>query len=103
MTSCLLSASNAIVLGFNVQVENAAEKLAETEGISIRTYEIIYRLIEDVEKALKGMLAPEEKETILGQAEVLQTFRISKLGTIAGCKVMNGEITPKCESPCHQK
>lgn len=88
----LASASSAIVLGFNVQVETAAEKIAETEGVSIRTYDIIYRLLEDVEKALKGMLAPEEKETVLGQAEVLETFKISKLGTIAGCKVMNGEL-----------
>jgi len=88
----LAAASKAIVLGFNVKTENIAAKLAETEGVSIRTYEIIYRLIEDIEKALKGMLAPEEKETVLGQAEVLQTFRISKLGTIAGCRVMNGEL-----------
>jgi len=88
----LATASKAIVLGFNVKTENIAAKLAETEGVSIRTYDIIYRLIEDIEKALKGMLDPEEKETVLGQAEVLQTFRISKLGTIAGCKVMNGEL-----------
>jgi len=88
----LAAASNAIVLGFNVKIETAAAKLAETESVSIRTYDIIYRLLEDIEKALKGMLAPEEKETILGQAEVLQTFRISKLGTIAGCRVMNGEV-----------
>jgi translation initiation factor IF-2 len=88
----LATASNAIVLGFNVKVETAAEKLADTEGVSIRTYEIIYRLLEDVEKALKGMLAPEEKETILGQSVVLATFKIGKLGTIAGCKVMNGEL-----------
>ena len=88
----LATASNAIVLGFNVKIETAAAKLAETEGVSIRTYDIIYRLLEDIEKALKGMLAPEEKETVLGQAEVLQTFRISKLGTIAGCRVMNGEV-----------
>ena len=88
----LASASSAIVLGFNVQIETAAEKIADTEGVSIRTYDIIYRLLEDVEKALKGMLAPEEKETIIGQAEVLETFKISKLGTIAGCKVMNGEL-----------
>jgi len=88
----LATASNAIVLGFNVKIETAASKLAETESVSIRTYDIIYRLLEDIEKALKGMLAPEEKETILGQAEVLQTFRISKLGTIAGCRVMNGEV-----------
>ena len=88
----LASASNAIVLGFNVKIETAAAKLAETERVSIRTYDIIYRLLEDIEKALKGMLAPEVKETVLGQAEVLQTFRISKLGTIAGCRVMNGEV-----------
>jgi translation initiation factor IF-2 len=88
----LATASNAIVLGFNVKVETAAEKLADTEGVSIRTYDIIYRLLEDVEKALKGMLAPEEKETIIGQAVVLATFKIGKLGTIAGCKVMNGEL-----------
>jgi len=88
----LASASNAIVLGFNVKIETAAAKLAETESVSIRTYDIIYRLLEDIEKALKGMLAPEVKETILGQAEVLQTFPISKLGTIAGCRVMNGEV-----------
>jgi translation initiation factor IF-2 len=88
----LATASKAIVLGFNVKTETTAAKLAETEGVSIRTYEIIYRLIDDIEKALKGMLAPEEKETVLGQAEVLQTFRISKLGTIAGCRVMNGEL-----------
>jgi len=88
----LAAASNAIVLGFNVKIETTAEKLAETENVSIRTYDIIYRLLDDVEKALKGMLEPEEKETVLGQAEVLQTFRISKLGTIAGCRVMNGEV-----------
>jgi translation initiation factor IF-2 len=88
----LATASNAIVLGFNVKIETAAAKLAETESVSIRTYDIIYRLLEDIEKALKGMLAPEEKETVLGQAKVLQTFRIKKLGTIAGCRVMNGEV-----------
>jgi translation initiation factor IF-2 len=88
----LATASNAIVLGFNVKIETAAAKLAETESVSIRTYDIIYRLLEDIEKALKGMLAPEEKETVLGQAKVLQTFHISKLGTIAGCRVMNGEV-----------
>lgn len=88
----LATASSAIVLGFNVNVENSAARLAENEGISIRTYDIIYRLLEDVEKALKGMLEPEMKETVLGQAQVLQTFNITKVGTIAGCRVMNGEI-----------
>jgi len=88
----LATASSAIVLGFSVNVENSAARLAENEGISIRTYDIIYRLLEDVEKALKGMLEPEMKETIIGQAQVLQTFNITKVGTIAGCRVMNGEI-----------
>ena len=70
----------------------SSKNLAETEGISIRTYDIIYRLIEDVEKALKGMLEHEKKETEVGKAEVLQTFKISKVGTIAGCRVVSGEI-----------
>jgi len=88
----LATASNAIILGFNVQADVSSKNLAETEGISIRTYDIIYRLIEDVEKALKGMLEPEKKETEVGKAEVLQTFKISKVGTIAGCRVVSGEI-----------
>ncbi len=88
----LATASNAIILGFNVLAEAASKNLADKEGISIRTYDIIYRLVEDVEKALKGMLAPEKKETVIGKAEVLQTFKISKVGTIAGCKVTSGEI-----------
>jgi translation initiation factor IF-2 len=88
----LASASNAIIIGFNVQAEVAARKLAEAEGVSIRQYEIIYRLIEDVEKALQGMLEPEEKQVVLGHAEVRAVFRISKIGQIAGCYVRNGEI-----------
>lgn len=87
----LAAASKAIVIGFNVQADSAARKLADSEGVSIRLYEIIYRLTEDIEKALKGMLEPEEVETIVGRAEVRQVFRISKLGQIAGCKVINGE------------
>ena len=88
----LATASNAIILGFNVTADASSKSLAETEGVSIRTYDIIYRLIEDVEKALKGMLAPETKEITLGKAEVLQLFKISKVGTIAGCRVLSGEI-----------
>jgi translation initiation factor IF-2 len=88
----LAAASKAIVIGFNVQPDAAARRLAETEGVSIRLYEIIYRLTEDIEKALTGMLAPEEKETIFGHAEVRAVFRISKLGKIAGCYVVDGEI-----------
>ncbi len=88
----LASASDAVVIGFNVQAETPARRLAEAEGISIRLYNIIYRLIEDVEKALKGMLAPEFKEEVIGQANILAVFKISKLGNIAGCRVTSGEL-----------
>jgi translation initiation factor IF-2 len=88
----LASASQAIVIGFNVQADVAARRLAEKEGVSIRLYEIIYRLTEDIEKALKGMLAPEYAEKVIGKAEVLQVFPISKIGKIAGCRVREGEI-----------
>jgi len=88
----LATASSAIILGFNVHADASSKNLAEKEGVSIRTYDIIYRLVEDVEKALKGMLAPEKKETVIGKADVLQTFKISKVGTIAGCRVTSGEI-----------
>ena len=80
------------MIGFNVQPDSAARRLAETEGVSIRLYDIIYRLTEDVEKALKGMLEPEEKETVIGHADVRAVFRISKVGNIAGCRVTDGEI-----------
>ncbi len=88
----LASASKAIVLGFNVQADSGAKRLAEAEGVSIRLYQIIYRLTEDVEKALKGMLEPEYKEIQIGKAEVLAVFKISKLGNIAGCRVTMNEI-----------
>lgn len=88
----LATASHAIVIGFNVQADLAARRLAETEGVSIRLYNIIYRLTEDIEKALKGMLAPEIKEVVVGRAEVLAVFKISKVGNIAGCKVKEGEL-----------
>jgi translation initiation factor IF-2 len=88
----LASASKAIIIGFDVQPDAAARRLAETEGVDIRIYDIIYRLTEDIEKALKGMLEPEEKETVLGHAEVRQVFHISKVGNIAGCRVLDGEI-----------
>ncbi len=88
----LAAASKAIVVGFNVQADAGARRLAEGEGVSIRLYDIIYRLTEDVEKALKGMLEPEEITTIIGHAEVRAVFHISKLGNIAGCRVTDGEI-----------
>jgi translation initiation factor IF-2 len=88
----LAVASHAIVVGFNVQADAAARRLADTEGVSIRLYNIIYRLTEDIEKAMKGMLEPEVKETVIGQGNILATFRISKVGKIAGCKVVTGEF-----------
>ncbi len=88
----LAAASKAIVIGFDVQADAAARRLADAEGVSIRLYDIIYRLLEDVEKALKGMLEPEVRETVLGHAEVRTVFRISKVGNIAGCRVIDGEI-----------
>ena len=88
----LASASNAIIIGFNVQAEVTARRLAGNEGVSLRLYNIIYRIVEDVEKALKGMLAPVFAEKNLGKAEVLAVFPISKVGKIAGCRVRDGVI-----------
>lgn len=88
----LAAASKAIVIGFNVDADNAARRLAETEGVSIRTYNIIYRLTEDIEKALKGLLEPEIIEKVIGKANVLAVFRASKLGQVAGCRVLDGEL-----------
>lgn len=88
----LASASNAILIGFNVQADVSARRLAEKEGVDIRLYEIIYRMTEDIEKALKGMLDPEIEEKIIGRADVLAVFSASKFGRVAGCKVTDGEL-----------
>ena len=88
----LASASDAVIVGFNVQPDSVAERMAETEGISIRTYNIIYRLTEDIEKALKGLLEPEERQVVIGRAQVLAVFRVSRLGQVAGTRVLEGEI-----------
>jgi translation initiation factor IF-2 len=88
----LAAASKAIVVGFNVEADSAARRLADTEGVSIRLYDIIYRLTEDIEMALKGMLEPEIKESVLGHAEVRAIFKISKIGNVAGCYVLDGEL-----------
>ncbi len=88
----LAGASHAIILGFNVQADPASRRMAEASGVSIRLYQIIYRLLEDLEKALKGMLEPEFKEVSLGKAQVLAVFNISKVGNIAGCRVISGEV-----------
>ncbi len=88
----LAAASKAIVIGFNIQADSVARSLADTEGVSIRTYDIIYRMTEDIEKALKGMLEPTMREVAVGQAVVRAIFKINKVGTIAGCRVTQGEI-----------
>ncbi len=88
----LASASHAIIIGFNVQADVSARRLAEKEGVDIRLYEIIYRMTEDIEKALKGMLEPEVKEKIIGRAQVLAVFTASKFGKVAGCRVTDGEL-----------
>ncbi len=89
----LASASNAIIIGFNVRPDNNAKKTAETEKVDIRLHRIIYDAIDEIESALKGMLDPEYEEKVIGQAEVRQTFKVSKLGTIAGCHVTDGKVT----------
>lgn len=88
----LAAASDGVVIGFNVTADQAAKSVADTEKIDIRIYEIIYRLTEDVEKALKGLLKPETREVEIGQAEVRAVFHIPKLGQIAGCMVISGEL-----------
>ncbi|MFZ3151690.1 MAG: translation initiation factor IF-2 [Anaerolineaceae bacterium] len=88
----LAAASDAIILGFNVEADQPSRHLAETEGVSIRLYKIIYRMLEDVEKALNGLLEPEMVEKVIGRAAVLATFKVSKGGTAAGCRILNGEI-----------
>ncbi len=88
----LAAASNAMVVGFNVRANQQARQLAEREGVEIRPYRIIYQLTEDIEQALVGMLKPVETEETLGEAEVRQTFRASRIGVIAGCMVTSGLI-----------
>lgn len=93
----LASASDAYIIGFQVRPSQAARRLAENEGVDIRLYSIIYSAIEDVKSAMEGMLEPETKEEILGSAEVLQTYRISKVGTIAGAIVREGKVKKNCK------
>jgi len=88
----LAAASQAIVIGFNVEPDRAARNLAEAEGVDIRTYDLIYRVIEDVDKALKGLLEPEYHEVVLGHAEVRAVFHISGRGNVAGCYVTDGVV-----------
>jgi translation initiation factor IF-2 len=88
----LALASKAVIIGFNTRAEAQARKLAETSGVQIRYYDIIYEAVDDVKAALSGMLAPERKETQLGMVEIREVYRISKIGTVAGCYVLEGSV-----------
>ena len=89
----LAAASNAPLIGFNVRPDRKARDLADAEGVEIRTYEIIYKLLEDIERAMLGMLAPEFEEVVTGEAEVREIFLVPRIGAIAGCLVRSGVIT----------
>jgi translation initiation factor IF-2 len=89
----LAAASNATILGFNVRPDRNARDIAANSDVEIRTYEIIYKLLEDIESAMVGMLAPEYEEVITGEAEVREIFRVPRIGAIAGCSVRHGVIT----------
>jgi translation initiation factor IF-2 len=88
----LAKASGAIIIGFHVRPDSNARAAAERESVDVRTYRIIYEAVEDVRNALEGLLKPEEKEVVLGEAEVLQLFKVSKIGSVAGCIVRSGTI-----------
>ena len=94
----LAVASRAIVIGFNVSPDGSAIRLANEKGVSIREYQVIYKLIEDVEKALQGLLDPELTEVIVGEAEIREVFKISKVGRIAGCYMRSGEFRRKAKA-----
>ncbi|MEK5058769.1 translation initiation factor IF-2 [Paenibacillus sp. FSL H7-0326] len=89
----LAAASNAIVIGFNVRPDVQAKSTADAEKVDVRLYNVIYNIIEEIEQAMKGMLDPEFKESVIGHAEVRNIFKISKVGTIAGCMVTSGKIS----------
>ncbi len=88
----LALASKAVIIGFNTRADAQARKLAETSGVQIRYYNIIYEAVDDVKAALSGLLAPEKKENQLGMVEVREVYRISKVGTVAGCYVLEGVV-----------
>jgi translation initiation factor IF-2 len=88
----LAAASNAVILGFSVRANGQARAAAEREGIEIRYYNIIYDLVDDIKKAMSGLLAPTLRETFLGNAEILEIFNITKVGKVAGCRVTEGSV-----------
>ena len=94
----LASASGAIIIGFNVRPDPIAKRLAEREEVDLRLYRIIYDIVDDVKKAMEGLLEPEYREIVLGRAEVRATFKVPKVGTVAGCYVTDGKITRNSEA-----
>jgi translation initiation factor IF-2 len=94
----LAEASNAIVIGFNVVTEEHVAKIAEAKGVEIRLYNVIYRITEDLEKSMVGLLEPEETEKSLGRAVVRTTFKVSRIGTVAGCYVSDGIVTKNAKA-----
>jgi len=89
----LAAASSATIIGFNVRPDRKARALAESEGVEVRTYQIIYQVLDDIESAMVGMLKPEIEEVVTGEAEVREIFRVPRVGAIAGCYVRSGVIT----------
>ncbi len=94
----LASASNAIIIGFNVRPDVTAKSIAEREKVDVRLYKVIYQAIEDVEAAMKGMLDPIFEEKVIGHAVIRQTFKASGVGTIAGSYVLDGQLTRGCSA-----
>jgi translation initiation factor IF-2 len=93
----LAAASDAVIIGFNVRPLADARRAAEREGVEIRTYSVIYKVTEELRAAMEGMLTPDQVEEALGQAEVLELFKASRVGTIAGCSVTDGRLTRGAE------
>jgi len=91
----LAKAAGAIIIGFHVRPDNNARSAAEREGVDIKLYRIIYEAVADVKAALEGMLRPEEREVVYGEAEVRETFKVARIGTIAGCIVRSGNVNRK--------
>ena len=93
----LASASNAIIIGFNVRPDQTAEEIAARDDVDIRTYRVIYDAIEEIQTAMKGMLAPKYREIVMGRVEVRQVYKISNVGAVAGAYVLNGKVTRQCQ------
>jgi translation initiation factor IF-2 len=93
----LAATSGAVIVGFNVRPDNAARDNAARAGVDIRMYRVLYDCIEEIESAMKGMLAPKFREQVIGHAEVRETYKVSKVGTVCGCYVLDGKIQRGCQ------